>query len=278
MQNILYDRKTKLFTFQYENENILFDNFDNLYWIYDAISTDKINWKIDWKIDETNKLLYCVDAKNNKIYLIEKILNILIKDKKIIFIDGNNLNYCVSNFIIINLNEVKVKTNKNKKLPKNFPIRHTVFEYFKGHKKIFSGNKLGKIFNPYWLGFENDHIEREAFFIMSCNDNQYYFKFSKKSFNYIKDKTWFLSENGYIVTIEKNNYNKKYHCYLHQLICKTEKGDYSSTKSIYHINGNKLDNRIENLVWVRVKQSKKSKQNINANANTDKIARNNNYK
>jgi hypothetical protein len=103
---------------------------------------------------------------------------------------------------------------------------------------------------------------------MGCNDNQYYFLFSEKSLNQIIGKTWFRSDNGYITTVE-NIDKTRIQYYLHQLICKTEKGDESDTKSVDHISRNKLDNRIENLRWATQSEQ---------NANTDKRARKHNAK
>lgn len=100
---------------------------------------------------------------------------------------------------------------------------------------------------------------------MSTNNNEIYFLFSEKSLNYITDKTLFKSENGYISTIKNIGNKKRLQYYLHQLICKTELGDESETKSVDHINRNKLDNRIENLRWVTQSEQ---------NSNTDKRARN----
>jgi hypothetical protein len=273
MLNITYDRKTKLFTYHYKDKNIIFDNFENLYWLKDTLDIKNIQWNID----KDTQLLYCLDNDANKIYLIEKILNIKINHKKIIFIDNNSFNYCLSNIKIIDITTVKkTKSLKNQKinekklnnLPENFPNNYYVIESFEGHK-IFAGKKAGQIFNPYWLVYDKNDAVKTNVFLMSSNENQNYFIFSQKSIDYVKNRTWFLSENGYITTVEKNEEGKRYQYYLHQLVCKTEKGDESATKSVDHINRNKLDNRIENLRWAT-----QSEQNVN----TDKRARKHNAK
>lgn len=148
----------------------------------------------------------------------------------------------------------------------NFPENINIIQSFKG-RKVLMGKKAGQIFNPYWL--VNDVNKNDNYYIMSTNDNEIYFLFSEKSLNYIVDKTWFKSENGYIATIEKIGNKKRLQYYLHQLICKTELGDESETKSVDHINRNKLDNRIENLRWATQSEQ---------NANTDKRARKHNAK
>lgn len=216
MLNITYNRTTKLFTYHYKDKNITFDNFENLYWLKDTLNGEKINWKID----EDTQLLYCLDNDANKIYLIEKILNTKINNKEIIFIDNDPFNYYVSNLKVIDLTTIKrtkslknEKTNdkKNEKnqnnLPENFPNNYYVIESFEGHK-IFAGKKAGQTFNPYWLVYDKNDSTKTNVFLMSSNENQNYFIFSQKSIDYVKNRTWFLSENGYITTVEKNEEGK----------------------------------------------------------------------
>jgi hypothetical protein len=211
MLDITYNRTTKLFTYNYKDINITFDNFENLYWLKDTLGTKKISWEID----KTTNLLYCLDTDDNKIYLIEKILNISIDDKEVIFLDKNAFNYCLSNIKIIDKSKIKrtksSKSLEDKKinnenlnnLPENFPNDYFVIESFEGHK-VFAGKKAGQVFNQYWLVYDKNDNNKTKIFLMGCNGNQNYFIFSYKSINYVKDRTWFLSENGYITTIEKN--------------------------------------------------------------------------
>jgi hypothetical protein len=277
MNKLSYDRNTKLINYQYKDKTIIFDSFENFYWIIDTIKKDDINWLID-----DNNLLYCIDDNNKKIYLAEKILNINIENKQIEFIDNNIFNYSSSNLKLIGTSKsskssksstiINNKTTTDviidkidNKLPDNFPDNYEVIQCYEGHK-VLSGKKSGQVFNPYWLVYEKNDTDKKEFYIMSTNENDTYFKISNKSINYIRDKTWFLNQNGYIANVDKES-RKQY--YLHQLICKTEKGDESETKSVDHINRNKLDNRIENLRWATQSEQ---------NSNTDKRARKHNAK
>ena len=86
MDFFCYNRKDKIYTAEIKNKILIFDCAEDLYYLKDAINTDKIKWKFD-----KNNLLYCKDNEENKIYLIEKILNSSIIKKKVIFKDNNFL-------------------------------------------------------------------------------------------------------------------------------------------------------------------------------------------
>ena len=139
----------------------------------------------------------------------------------------------------------------------NLPDNITVIDKFKGHVNNI-GKSAGLELNNYWLVKDKNNLEE--FYILFCKIDSYCYV-SKKSINYIlfnesinKYYTWFLNSSNYITAHLPNNKT----LYLHRLICINEYGDESSTKSVDHINQNKLDNRLENLRWAT-----KSEQTLN---------------
>ena len=133
--------------------------------------------------------------------------------------------------------------------------------------KSFEGHQVGhRIVNPYWkvsetlteLKFDDnlDEIKTEKYYIMYIKPD-IYFKFSKNCLSHIKNRTLFLTKQGYVGTmIEATLFT------LHQLIT----GHYGHGKgknSVDHINMDKLDNRIENLrITTQSKQNKNQKKTL----------------
>jgi hypothetical protein len=58
-----------------------------------------------------------------------------------------------------------------------------------------------------------------------------------------------ISKNGYMIVSTKQN-GKRYKFAVHRLVGQAFVPGYSEELTINHINGNKVDNRIENLEWV----------------------------
>jgi len=71
---------------------------------------------------------------------------------------------------------------------------------------------------------------------------------------------------GYLgVVLHKNN--KPCHRRIHRLVAETFIPNVDSKENINHINGNKLDNRIENLEWVSVSENLKHAFKIGLKSN-----------
>jgi HNH endonuclease len=75
----------------------------------------------------------------------------------------------------------------------------------------------------------------------------------------LSKKAWQVNLNGYAMSHTWKN-NKGTAIYMHRMVCPTPKGFYTD-----HINGNKLDNRKENLRAVTPVQSQTNTRRLNRN-------------
>ena len=127
----------------------------------------------------------------------------------------------------------------------NIPDNLVVVESFEGHSKN-RGIKANKILNNYYLVYDKDDVTKKNFYIMFCSDNSYFY-FSVNHIDNIVNNTWFIS-NNYVTTCVK-----RVNLYLHELIFNI---DNKETHAINHINGNKMDNRDENLESITIEKKK----------------------
>ena len=188
-----------------------------------------------------------------------KLHNLLFSDKEYDYIKFKN-----NNTADFRLNNIEFKQYSIDE-PKNVQIIE------KGsYLKLNEGKYSGQIRNMYWKVKDNNDV----YYLMSCKDlnkKNVYFKFDinslDKVLNVYKNNryTWHIGKNGYAKTCYINDEGKKINRYLHQhLMDYYGNGLEKNTKTIDHINRDKLDNRLSNL-----RLATQSEQNIN----TDKRKR-----
>lgn len=100
-----------------------------------------------------------------------------------------------------------------------------------------------------WIVAENGDIYSPEKKVISSRKNTSYEKVLSKK----KLSPW-MSANGYKVVSQKNN-KKRIKMFVHRLIALAFVSGYQDKFTVNHINGNKLDNRIENLEWVSLSQN-----------------------
>lgn len=125
-----------------------------------------------------------------------------------------------------------------------------VIKNFEGHSNL-KGKNANMIVNNYSLVYDkNDELKKE-FYIMYFSDNKYFY-FSVENLDNVLNKTWY-ENNNYIATMIMEN-KKKVNKYLYQFICENNNNDEEDNYVINYKNGNKMDNRIENLEWITKEQ------------------------
>lgn len=210
-------------------------------------STSLIRWKLDNKIRP-----YHLDNNGKTIYLLDKIMKSKCNDK-VTFIDGDIFNYRISNLKIIDERTICYKGKIYKVLNKIDGHINS-----KGKSAGIEKNSIYKTINI---------ISKKKKYFMECNND--YTIISEESINKVKSfnnqqLTWYKLSNGYIgahVIIENNDTI----LYLHQhLMDYYGNGLSKNTKTVDHINRDKLDNRLCNLRLATQSQQ---------NQNTDKRKR-----
>jgi len=182
-----------------------------------------------WKYSKKYKTLY---FEQNKKYInyVELIKGKLPKNHIYKVKNGNYFDLCSGNIYYCDLTP---------KINNGIIIKESC-----GHK---IGNRW---INPYWkiqiklvkpiLNTNINSITHQSFYMMYIKDDKY-IKFSIKSINILKNRSWFISNAGYPSTHIDGKTK-----YLHQLLIE-DMGHNSNLFKIEHINGDRLDNRLVNI-------------------------------
>tara|TARA_B100001093_G_scaffold126213_1_gene118801 strand:- start:13047 stop:14210 length:1164 start_codon:yes stop_codon:yes gene_type:complete len=190
-----------------------------------------------------------------------------IKLHKLLF---TNINYDYIEFKNDNKNDFRLTNINFKFYDIKEPSNVDILEKGK-YIKLNEGKYSGQIRNMYWKVKDNNN---DIYYLMSCKDNNKnttYFKFDTNSLHKVLNVynnnryTWHIGKNGYPKVCYPDDKGNKINRYLHQhLMDYYGNGLNKNTKTIDHINRDKLDNRLSNLRLATQSQQ---------NQNTDKRKR-----
>ena len=251
----------------YKNKKI----FANIQTINDNYNINIVNYLCD-KLNDT-KFRYTIRSDDEYDYRIENIKT---------NIKNNNTsisNTLISNTLISNIpiSNIPISISNNKFIKMNSPplfynqdeIR--IIQEFEGHK-IVSGPHSGKYNNNYrlveiinktdetkkryyemFVGVNNNTTTKFSFiFDVASLPKVLQLKINDLTFD---NPTWLIATNQYIWTRTSSN-----QCiYLHRYLLECINGD---TKTIDHINNNKLDNRLSNLKVATMTEQNMNRANV----------------
>ena len=256
----------------YKNKKI----FANIQTINDNYNINIVNYLCD-KLNDT-KFRYTIRSDDEYDYRIENIKTNIKNNNTSI---SNTLisNTLISNIPISNIpiSNIPISISNNKFIKMNSPplfynqdeIR--IIQEFEGHK-IVSGPHAGKYNNNYRLVEiinETDESKKRYYeMFVGVNNNtttKFSFIFDVASLPKVlqlkindltfDNPSWLIATNQYIWTRTSSN-----QCiYLHRYLLECINGD---TKTIDHINNNKLDNRLSNLKVATMTEQNMNRANV----------------